>query len=468
MKNTFHKLLFIAIFTFSISAQSQATFSAQSQATLSTQSQAAFAGLKKDYTQSMDSILTYVNKAPVTTGILYDRVMSFSSLNMLKENSAITKSNYKNFIQGWSELYRSAYNPTFLTLDNLKTNINANTNPNLVDIGIINTKMNYIDYGTTTTPSLTTTGGYLYNVVGINPFLEKQITVISPLKERVASGTITFRLLSSFILQLTGLPIKNLVADFGTGTNYNLITNSVVSTTYPVVTFTTSGKKEFIFTVTFSDNTTEILKATMQVDVPLIQMVSSGSSFPAEENFIGSAGITTTTTGNIAFQGYNETSATKGTLEYRTYYNTVSNTGYDVASKTFSVQPKLRKPIIILDGYDPGDVRKIYDGSLGYDKDEKSLYELMVYDPDNNPSTDNPANLVEKLRSAPYGFDVTLVNFPNGADYVERNAMALVALLNRENQKLTTNVSAEKVTIIGPSMGGLVSRYALAYMEKIA
>jgi Putative serine esterase (DUF676) len=90
----------------------------------------------------------------------------------------------------------------------------------------------------------------------------------------------------------------------------------------------------------------------------------------------------------------------------------------------------------------------------------------MAYDPDGNPLTDNNINLVEKLRSAPYGFDVTLVNFPNGADYVERNAMALVALLKRENAKLTANASTEKVSIIGPSMGGLVSRYALAYMEK--
>lgn len=55
--------------------------------------QATFTGLKKDYTQSMDSLLTYVNKTPVTTGILYDRIMSFSDLDALKDNGAITKSN---------------------------------------------------------------------------------------------------------------------------------------------------------------------------------------------------------------------------------------------------------------------------------------------------------------------------------------------------------------------------------------
>ena len=147
MKKTILKLLSLVICTISITANSQTTFT----------------GLKKDYTQSMDSIMSYVNKTPITTGILYDRVMSFSSLNMLKENAIVTKSNYKHFIQSWSELYRSAYTPTFPSLETLKTTINSNTNASLVDIGIINTKMNYIDYGTPTNPSLTQTGGYLYN-----------------------------------------------------------------------------------------------------------------------------------------------------------------------------------------------------------------------------------------------------------------------------------------------------------------
>lgn len=424
-------------------------------------SQVTYTGLDKDYTQRMDEILINVNKTPITTGILYDRIMSFSNLNWLKQNGAVTNSNYQHFIQSWSELYRSSYNPTFSSLETLKSNINANTNQTLVDIGIINTKMNYIDYGTATTPSLTTSNGLLYNVNGINPFLEKQVTVIAPLKDKITASTITFRLLPSFILQLTELPIKNLVANFGTGTNYNLISNSVVSTTNPTIIYTTSGKKEFIFTVTYSNNTTEILKATMDITIPnsspLAMAMASTSSFSLEEDFVGSAGITASTSGNVAFQGYNETTATKGTLEYRTYYNLVTNNG--------SAHSKIKKEIIILDGYDPGDGRKIYPQSAGYNQENSSLYELMYYDHDNNPAT-LKENLVEKLRNAPYGFDVTLVNFPAGADYIERNAMAVVSLLQRETAKLTANGSTEKITIIGPSMGGLISRYALAYMEK--
>ncbi|WP_187477502.1 esterase/lipase family protein [Amniculibacterium sp. G2-70] len=421
--------------------------------------QVTYTGLGKDYTQRMDEILANVNKTPVTTGILYDRVMSFSDLDWLKENASITNSNYLHFIQSWSEIHRASYNPVFPNLESLKSNINANTNANMVDLGVINTKINYIDFGTPNMPSLTASNGLLYNVNGINPFLEKQVTVISPLKESVQSGSVTFRLQPSFMLQLTGLPIKTLVANFGNGTPYTLISNSAITGTSPTIDFPTSGNKTFTFSVTYTNNATETLTATMNVNVPTIAIpMGTATLFPLEEDFVGAAGIATTTTGNIPFKGYNETSATNGTLEYRTYYNKVTNNG--------SEKSKIKKEIIILDGYDPGDGRKIYQQSSGYTADKSSLYELMGYDDDdNNPNTIS-VNLVEKLRNAPYGFDVTLVNFPNGADYIERNAMALVALIKRENAKLTANGSSEQIVIMGPSMGGLVSRYALAYMEK--
>lgn len=82
MKNSLKKLLFIAICAFATTAQSQVTYT----------------GLKKDYTQSMDSLLLNINKTPIMTDILYDRIMPFANLNMLKENGLITKSNYKSYI----------------------------------------------------------------------------------------------------------------------------------------------------------------------------------------------------------------------------------------------------------------------------------------------------------------------------------------------------------------------------------
>jgi Secretion system C-terminal sorting domain/Putative serine esterase (DUF676) len=81
-------------------------------------------------------------------------------------------------------------------------------------------------------------------------------------------------------------------------------------------------------------------------------------------------------------------------------------------------------------------------------------------------------NLADYLRTQ--GFDIVMLNFPTytrpstttvidgGVDYIQRNAMILVELINQINAQ---KVGTQKNVIIGPSMGGLISRYALRYME---
>ena len=450
MKKIITNLLFLFCGIVATTASGQSTFSRLSPGS---SGQTTFSGLSKDYTQSMDSLLLFVNKAPVTTGILYDRIQPFAYLSRLKENGQATKTTFKNFVQGWSELHRASFNPTFGNVEVLKNSIKTNTDPSFVDIGVINTKINYIDFGTPTQPSLTMQGGYLRNVPNVNPFLEKQVTMVAALKEIATGNQISFTLKPEFLLQYIGAKIQTLQADFGTGTLFTLISNQVINANPAIVTYTSSGLKTIVFTIVFENNSTETMQSTLNVNVPVNTSMMRGG-FPLEEDFVGTESITA----SIPFQGYNEATATAGTLEYRTYYSKVVNDG--------SAKSKITKPIIILDGYDPEDSRKIYDGSLNYDSTKNSIYGLMEFDPDNNPLTDNSENLVKKLRETPYGFDITLVNFPKGADYIERNAMALVSLLARENLKLSQNGSTEQVSIIGPSMGGLVSRYALAYMEK--
>jgi len=132
----------------------------------------------------------------------------------------------------------------------------------------------------------------------------------------------------------------------------------------------------------------------------------------------------------------------------------------------------LLKPIIILDGFDPGDTRgasKIYTDYLSYI--------------DNNGTRQHLVDTFQRQ-----GYDVIILNFPEyvigshtvlglpgisipdyrdgGADYMERNAFVLVRLIDSVNAKLTANGSTQNLVIVGPSMGGLISRYALAYMEQ--
>lgn len=99
---------------------------------------------------------------------------------------------------------------------------------------------------------------------------------------------------------------------------------------------------------------------------------------------------------------------------------------------------KIKKPIIIPEAFDPEDVR-------GWD----SLYLRM-----------NASGLMECLRSA--GYDFIVINYDEGGNFIEHNAYLVTQVINWVND---TKITPQKNIVVGPSMGGLVGRYALAYME---
>ncbi|MCW8982334.1 MAG: hypothetical protein OQJ83_13200, partial [Altibacter sp.] len=147
--------------------------------------------------------------------------------------------------------------------------------------------------------------------------------------------------------------------------------------------------------------------------------------------------VVTPIVATIGYQGYDETQAYFGEGEYEIFLDLVDGT--------------LDKPIIVLDGFDPGDSRDI-----------TGLYNSLNFD---------GQNLADIVRNE--GFDIVVLNAPayttdgkaidGGADYIQRNAMVLIALIDLLNDQ---KVGDEELVILGPSMGGLVARYALSYMEQ--
>lgn len=144
----------------------------------------------------------------------------------------------------------------------------------------------------------------------------------------------------------------------------------------------------------------------------------------------------------IPYQGFGESVAHIGTGEYKIYYDNVDGV--------------LDKPIFFVDGFDPNDSRTI-----------PLMYNLLNYG-------DPVQNLADAVRDE--GFDIVVLNFPTytsvtdgstvingGADFIQRNAFILVELINTINGMKT---GTEEDVVIGPSMGGLISRYALRYMEQ--
>lgn len=155
----------------------------------------------------------------------------------------------------------------------------------------------------------------------------------------------------------------------------------------------------------------------------------------------------------IPFEDYESGEAEYGELEYKIFYRA----GVEPRSR----YRKLLRPLIVLDGFDPGDERKIDSGK-----------DPMIRFLDYPVAKGQYRSLLSDLRNR--GYDLIFVNFPKhrhssidgGSDYIERNALAVVELLKRVRKEARSQPEGEATVLVGPSMGGLISRYALAYMEK--
>jgi len=101
----------------------------------------------------------------------------------------------------------------------------------------------------------------------------------------------------------------------------------------------------------------------------------------------------------------------------------------------------LVNPAVVIEGFD-------LDNSMNWDE----LYALL-----------NQQNLLEDLRAD--GFDAVVLNFTDATDAIQKNSY-VVAELIQQVQAMVSPTST--LALVGASMGGLCSRYALAYMEKHA
>jgi hypothetical protein len=101
----------------------------------------------------------------------------------------------------------------------------------------------------------------------------------------------------------------------------------------------------------------------------------------------------------------------------------------------------LSNPALVVEGFD-------IDNTMNWDE----LYALL-----------NQEGLVEELRTR--GYDAVVLDFAESTEYIQRNAFVLVDLLHQVQAAVAPGVD---FPLVGASMGGLVARYALAWMEANA
>jgi pimeloyl-ACP methyl ester carboxylesterase len=258
-----------------------------------------------------------------------------------------------------------------------------------------------------------------------NAFDLHTINLISPLVSKSSSST--FILKDDLIFNTSGITMSAVLIKNEGATNWKKITVNQPFT----LQFNESGKQIVNCKMVFSNNQT--IEQSFEIEITKTSSTANRNSQTLSPD------VASTIWSTIPYQGYGETAPFLGQGQYEVFLDNVNGI--------------LDKPIFLLDGFDPGDTRNT-----------TAIYNQLNYGVGQNLATD--------LRAQ--GFDIVILNFPTytrpstttvidgGVDYIQRNAMILVELLNQINAQ---KIGTQKNVVIGPSMGGLIARYALRYME---
>ena len=378
-------------------------------------------------------------------------IKNVSPLSSIAKNSD-TYTMY-GFLQQYKEFANNDNNGLFDNFKNLQRFNQPINYSKTISIGLM-----HVEYETLNKESLNRNDDILKNkkVERVNSnyiFNYNTSTLISPLTSTKRGLETSYILNDDFYVNNTSIDIVSIQANFNDGNG--LI--ALASNTPININYTTEGKKNITFIIELSNG--DIITRHSSI------IIEASRKDIALANRMTSSEITSSIVPNLT--AYSGATSHAGLAEYEVF---------------LGADNVLDKPIFIIDGFDPSDSRNI-----------AGLYSLLDFD--NNGTTEN---LADKVRNDD-DFDVVLINFPTyfllsngtlqslsnstdvngdtvidtldypgstlvdgGADFIERNAFSVVDIINLINSQKT---GSEENVIIGPSMGGLISRYALNYME---
>lgn len=358
-------------------------------------------------------------QAESKTHILMDRVWSSSKIT--EQLPSVYTST--NFAQIYSEIQRADFDQRFPNVSIFDIQKSIALSKHEIPLAVLATSFEFIPQANFASLQKNASGQWLASKD--NPvFKTQQLECVAPLFGTSRTNTVTFTLPDNLVFSIAKT-LESIQLQLENGSVYTLLRGQKTT-----VSFSRAGEQRVNVRSNFSDGTHA--QSTFSI-VTEGQLYGKVNGFTVVPNVVNSISST------LAFQGFSETAAYPGQGEYELYLDTTNGI--------------LDKPIILVDGFDPGDTRNT-----------AAIYNQLVYG--------TGQNMADDLRQL--GFDVIVLNFPNyvrpnttttidgGVDFIQRNAYVLIELINQINAQ---KVGSQQNVVIGPSMGGLISRYALRYME---
>lgn len=186
--------------------------------------------------------------------------------------------------------------------------------------------------------------------------------------------------------------------------------------------------------------------------------LTNGTSLLSQSKITLTQGITAVPwgTGTTAQPSGFATQSTASTYIY--YHNIPATTTYAGVKLTIddANNDGIKKPLIVAEGFDAGIILE-----------PESVDGMNTYFNTFRPSLAiSGPELLNLIYFDNKQYDIIYVDWNNGVDYLQRNAFALEEVIKWVNIQKAAVSSTEKNVVLGQSMGGVISRYALADMEK--
>ncbi|MES2812377.1 MAG: T9SS type A sorting domain-containing protein [Bacteroidota bacterium] len=366
------------------------------------------------------------DRTGMKTSILVTDVKPFTVLGQKKEMY-----NMYNLHESFEELSKADSKKRFLNADLIRSEMKIENSSNTLKIGLIHTEFEV--------PSKEAYQKGLFSILSNKAvrnsneyiFDKYSNTIVAPLAIRKKGLSTNFIFDRKMFVNTTTNKITSIKTNFDDGKGF--VTTAVDKEI--TVTYSSEGKKEIQFEINFENGDKINRNSVLTVSYSNADLARLFQRAPSL--------ITATRTPDLAI--YGETDLSAGKCEYEIF--TSPDGIFD-------------KPIYVIDGFDPTDSRNT-----------TAVYNLLTYVDAGGVTR----NLGDRIRNEE-GFDIVVVNFPTytnaagriidgGADYIERNALSVVTVMETLNAQ---KIGTEQNVVIGPSMGGLISRYALRYMEQNA
>lgn len=365
------------------------------------QPQLTVTGERGDARARLDDLFSDLDRSAIPTGILYSPILSFVEAAAYDGTAAAPPATAQVWRQLYVQLERSFLEATTLpSPDAVRATARQRGDDGTIPLGVLYFRYQAVTRSALEQGLLRLEDGVVRDVPGrtASPYVERTAFAAAALDDAVYAGQPTAFRLDRDLYLSNQGAPQYITVDFGDGAGPRPLVFGEAVT----VRYAAPGQKQATVSAHYADGT--VLQAAFTVEV------QRGGRQP---DFFWENQVA-----DLAYAG--------------------DVAGYNAYVFLGDGHTEISKPILFAEGFD-----------MLNDIEWQDILEII-----------SEEGLADDLLAN--GFDLIILDFDDATTYIQRNAFALVHLIERV---IAERVGTEPLVVSGGSMGGLVWRYALAWME---